>query len=152
MAGWVLCTATFVVWSMIWCAYRGTQKFSAVGYGTLCRCKLLPMFQRACDILVALWNWLHVVLTPKCAFYPDIVLIRSGSVPDLVSPVSLGGKMWEESTQLVEKQCGTKYCVFNKHTAFPIIQFSQHEFYIHSSHVLHILWYRIWGAHGGEDS
>jgi hypothetical protein len=50
------------------------------------------------------------------------------------------------------KDCGIKYCVFNKHTALPVIQFSQCYISIHASLVLYILWHRIGGGHRGEDS
>jgi hypothetical protein len=46
-------------------------------------------------------------------------------------------------TQLVAKECGIKYCAFKKHTAGPVIQFSQCDISIHASPVLYILWYRI---------
>jgi hypothetical protein len=36
----------------------------------------------------------------------------------------------------VEKECGIKYCVFKKHTAFPVIQFSQSDIFVHTSLVL----------------
>jgi hypothetical protein len=55
-------------------------------------------------------------------------------------------------TQLVEKECGIKYCVFKSHTPLPVIQFSQHDISIHTSLVTYILWYRILGAQSDEDS
>ena len=45
----------------------------------------------------------------------------------------------DKSVQLVEKECGIKYCVFKKHTALSVIKFSQFDISI----VLYILWYRI---------
>jgi predicted lipid carrier protein YhbT len=50
------------------------------------------------------------------------------------------------------KECGIKYCVLEKHTALPVIQFSQSDISIYASLVVYILWYRIWGAHSGEGS
>jgi hypothetical protein len=41
------------------------------------------------------------------------------------------------------KECGTKYCVFKKHTAVPVVQFSQCDISIHTSLVIYILLYRI---------
>jgi hypothetical protein len=41
------------------------------------------------------------------------------------------------------KKCDVKYCDSKKHTALPVIQFSQHDVSIHTSIVLYICWYRI---------
>jgi hypothetical protein len=51
-----------------------------------------------------------------------------------------------------KKECGIKYCVFNKHTALPVIQFSHCDIFIQAPRLLYILWYGIGGAHSGEES
>ena len=92
-----------------------------------------------CGIIVTeLWNSSYVVLTIKCVFILKMICF-----------LSFLRHIIKHYTQLVEKACDIKYYV--KKICNSIIQFSQCVISTNIS-VLNNFWYKIWGAHSGEDS
>ena len=119
--------------------FKNVQNFK---YCQVCNCP--------CDIsLVALWNSSDVVLTLNCVFILTVSVTSQYFRSHFLS-------LFE---RLNMKNCvhsgWGKYGILNpvsiKTYCSSVVQFSEHDICIHTSLVLNILRYRIWGAHSGED-